>query len=148
MNGGASQPVLRPAFAHRLDRARTFRAWRVPETGRAIEIDTGNAATMDEAKNAALSSCALQHKETLLVHERDAARRTGVLNSYYIKQESRAQYRRDPLTGVSKAERRLYEELQFSVPVDAFEPTRPFDAFRDDAVGVDRTLLDARGGGR
>lgn len=132
---------------HQWTHATTFRVWRVAEGEGtpAIELDVAGALAFEDAINAAFSGpIVLLPKETVLVHCFDEGRRKGELRAYRVRQESRPSYRRDPVTGATSYERRLYPDLQFSLPVDAFEPTRAFDALRDDARGVDLTLVEQR----
>jgi hypothetical protein len=137
-----SAPVLKGAFAARLPHSRTFRAFRVPASGTAIPLDIGAPATLAEATDAAMLGNGFQPKETLFIHEVDDARRRGVLYTFAVKQLSRAIWVRDPATGVSRAERKIYPDPLCAVAMDSFEPTRRFDAFRDCPVGADLTLVE------
>ena len=119
-----------------LPRAHYFRAFNGQHP-----IPIGDADTLDDAVNKALIAGGLAHKGTLLVHEIDTGRQRGFLHAYTIRKSS-AQYRRNPQTGLSERYEPHYPDHLFSVPVDAFEPTRPFDAFLDDPVGIDRTLVE------
>lgn len=142
----AIQPI-RPivgAFAHKLTTTLIFRAYRL-SGDKARELDIGAPRDLAEAIANATAHF-LAHKDTLLIHETDEARRVGTLHSFTIRKKA-ATYVRDPLTGLSQRVEPLYADKLFSLPVDAFEPTRAFDAFRDDAVGVDRTLV-SQGTGR
>lgn len=134
---GAVQPLRIPA-----EHANRFRAWRVvPGNPLAYPLDIGAPVDLLEALNEAQLGSGLSHKDTLLIHERHAGKNRGVLRSYAIKQQSKANYRRDPATGIPRAERPLYPDLQFEVSVPEFEPERPFDALRDNAAGRDLTLV-------
>ena len=126
-------------------RTKAFRAWRVPHGAvrPAIPIDIGTPGDVTEALARAIDGTGLQHKDALLIHARDEARRAGVLRSYGIKQRSQPVWRKCEATGVMKAERPLYPELQFALPIYRFEPEAPFDAFNDDAVGVDRSIVES-----
>jgi hypothetical protein len=140
----SAEPVLRGAFAAKLPHSTVVRAWRVAEGEGtpAIELDVAGALTFVDAINAAFAGqIVLLPKETVLVHRFDEGRRKGELRAYRVRQESKPSYRRDPVTGATTCERRLYPELQFSLPVDAFEPTRGFDALRDCPVGADLHLV-------
>lgn len=124
------------------ERATRFRAWRVAESLVAHPLDIGAPIDLLEALNEAQLGSGLSHKDTLLIHERHAGKNRGVLRSYAIKQVSKPTYRRDPTTGVPKAERPLYPDLQFEVSVPEFEPERPFDALADNAAGRDLSLVE------
>lgn len=132
-----AQPI-RGAFAHKLPRATTYRAWRLSgETARELAI--GEPETLAEA----LAQATMEywvHKDTLLIHERDEARRKGTLHSYAIRKK-KAMWVANPCGGPAVRVEPLYPDPVFALPVDAFEPTRPFDALRDSASGVDRQLI-------
>ncbi|USA40250.1 hypothetical protein NCF86_03590 [Pelagerythrobacter marinus] len=133
---------LAPAVAYGA-RTTTFRAWRVPHDNLcpAIPLDIGEPADLTEALASAQDATGLQHKDALLIHARDEARRAGVLRSYAIKRKSQAIWRKCEVTGAPKPMRPLYADELFALPIYDFEPERPFDALRDDAVGVDRSMV-------
>ncbi|RIV79543.1 hypothetical protein [Pelagerythrobacter aerophilus] len=122
----------------------TFRAWRVPHGSLhpAIPLDIGAPGDITEALARAIDGTGLQHKDALLIHARDEARRAGVLRSYGIKQRSQAVWRKCEATGERRSVRPLYADELFALPIFDFEPERPFDALRDDAVGLDRTIVE------
>lgn len=135
----SAQPV-RGAFAHRLPHATVFRAWR--QSGEvARPLDIGQPADLAEALAAAKAHY-WAHKDRLFIHERDDARRTGTLHAFALRKK-KAVWVRNPLSGLSERIEPLDPDLLFSLPVDAFEPTRAFDALCDDPVGRDLTLVDA-----
>lgn len=120
--------------------AETFRAWRLPHgSSQAYPLDITGATELDEVEAAMVVG--LAHKDRVFVREYHAGRKAGKLHGYYVKQKART-YRRDPLTGLSEAYHPLEVERQFTLDADAFLPTAPFDALRDDAVGIDRTLVE------
>lgn len=121
------------------ERATTFRAWI---NNREIEGCTAlaEALTFEEAV-AAVEHWA-NHKDSLSVLRDDAGKRSKLLQVYAIKRESKNTWRRDPMTGLSEPYRKQYAALVYTMAVDAFEPTRPFDAFRDNAVGRDLSLVE------
>lgn len=135
---------LAPSAAYST-RTVTFRAWRVPHGSLhpALPLDIGTPGDITEALAKAIDGTGLQHKDGLLIHARDEARRAGVLRSYGIKQRSQPVWRKCEATGEPKSVRPLYADELFARPIFDFEPERPFDALRDDAVGVDRTLVEA-----
>lgn len=134
-------PATKGAFADRLPKATTFRAWRVGEAN-ALPLDIGEPTDLAEAVFAATSHF-LAHKDTLIVHEHDAARRKGTLHTFAIRKKA-ATWVRNPVSGLSERMEPLFADKLFAVPVDAFEPTRGFDAFRDNASGRDLSLVTVR----
>lgn len=122
------------------ERAVTFRAWR---DNREVVNCPGldDAQTFEEAINAVAPGS--PHKSAVSVLLDDAARGRRQLNVYQIKKSSKRGHWRAAYDGgrpVFEAE--MEGHLVMSIPVDAFEPTRLFDAFRDDPVGCDRTLVE------
>jgi hypothetical protein len=130
----ATSPI-RPAPYH-AERTVRFLAWRDNRPVNAPALQ--DALTFDQAIAACLPA---PHKARIAVLRIDDGRAEQHLHIYAVKQESKATWRRDPATGVPKAERRAYPELIFSAPVHSFQPVEPFDAFRDDAVGRDLSLV-------
>lgn len=126
----------------RLPRALTFRAWRIPASGQAIELDIGGPDTLEDALAEAQLGTGICHKETVLILEQDSGKRRAVQHAFAVKRKSQPIWRKCPDTGVSKPFHPLYLDELFSVEVDAFQPTRPFDAFRDNAAGRDLTLVE------
>lgn len=124
----------------------TWRAWRVCGADRALPIDLGECFTLTDAKNEAMLGGGLCHKDTLLIHRSHAGLGVGELHAFVVKQKTQPIYRKCETSGVTKPFKPLYLADLFALPVDDFEPTRPFDAFRDDAVGVDRSLVMVGGG--
>lgn len=126
-------------------RANTVQGWRIPAgSTQGYPLDRV-AENLADALNELAPRCF--HKDALALLEKRAGSRDAVLHIYTIKQESKATYVRNPATGVPEAVRRLYPDKVLSVAVDAFAPVLPFDALRDDVVGVDRGLV-SQGGGR
>lgn len=125
------------------ERTTTFRAW---VQDREIEGCTAlaEAETFEEAIDAVLPWAS--HKQNVSILRHDAARREKLLHVYTIKRESQRKWRTDPVTRVPVAYRKEYPVLIHTMAMDAFEPARPFDAFRDDAVGVDRSIVEVRHG--
>lgn len=123
--------------------AKTFRAWRlagdIAQPTKALPVEIGSPQTLDEAKAAVLS---VFHKDTLFIEERDAGRGEAFIHAFRVRQGTPV-YRRNPQTGLQERHKPLKPDHLFTLPVDVFEPTRPFDAFRDSASGVDRTLVQA-----
>jgi hypothetical protein len=135
VNGGLSQRarVFDAAIAH------SYTAWRQRDDGLAVKIADVAAASLQGAL--AELTHGLAFKDTLFVLERRADMRVPVLHSYRIRKGA-ATYQRNPQTGLSERVEPLKLDRLFSLPVDSFAPTRPFDAFLDDPVGVDATLIE------
>lgn len=114
-----------------------FGAYRQRGGGEALHF-LGTAETMPAVQAKAMH--ALQHKDTLLIHQNDPRTGNEWLHAFKVRQGA-AQCRRNEQTGLSERWHPLKLDALFSVPVDAFAPTRPFDAFADDPVGADRGLI-------
>ncbi len=121
--------------------ARQFDAYRQRNDGLGVSLGTVSAATLQGAL-ADLAGSGLAYKDTLFVVERHDGLRFHTLHAYRVR-KGQAVYVRNPQTGLSERSEPLKLDRLFSLPVDAFTPTRPFDAFRDDATGVDLTLVEA-----
>lgn len=126
--------------------ARQFFAYACPETKEgspfpkeARPLGQIEAETLAEARDAACVK-GIVHKETLMIHEVDAARDLQLLHAWRIRQGADV-WRKNPVSGVSDRYRPLKPDHLFTFLVDQFVPTRPFDALRDDASGIDRTLV-------
>lgn len=120
--------------------ARQFIAYRQGGNGEAREIGRTTAVTLTGAL-ANLTTAFLAHKDTLFVVERHDGLRKTVLHAYRIRKGT-ATWQRNPETGLSERVEPLKPDHLFSLPVDAFQPTRPFDAFLDNPTGVDLTLVE------
>lgn len=130
---------IRGAFADKLPHSIIFRAWRLSEGAPARELDIGTPADLADALTAAKGHY-FAHKDQLFIHEVDEARRRGTLHAYALRKR-RATYIRDA-AGNSVRVEPLDTDRLFALPVDAFEPTRGFDALRDCPVGRDLTLVE------
>lgn len=128
--------VVKPAFADKLPSAHTFTAYYQMGSGEALELGVWNS--LETAEQGAMPR--LQHKATLFIHERDGRHNKAVQHAYRVRQGQR-NYVKNPRTGIPEWVKPLKLDHLFSLPVDAFQPARPFDAFRDDPTGVDRTLV-------
>lgn len=118
----------------------SFKAWKVGTTGIAYPADL--VCDVETPEQAAAYAGA-QHKESVLVlHSNDALRpeQRHVLSVYVIR-KGKAEYRR--IDGQTVRVEPLKADLvtRFAVAED-FSPIRPFDAFRDNAVGRDLTLVE------
>lgn len=132
---------MTPAFAHRLPRAVTYRAWRLAgdliSQVKAVPLDLDDPDSLEEALGQ-LSS--YHHKDTVFVHEVDGVRRRATLHGYRVQQGA-AEWRKNAETGRPERQRPLKLHWLFSLPVDAFCPSAPFDALKESASGVDHTLI-------
>lgn len=134
MNAPASKAAfVRPMTA---ERALTFRAWRLADgskQGHPVAVEKAN--TLDEARTLAMTGdTVLNHKDRLFIREYHDGKRSGLLHGFYVKKK--AAIWRD-----GERMKPLVLEHQFSLDTDAFLPTRPFDAFTDEASGRDLTLV-------
>lgn len=135
--------VATPAFAHKLPRVKYFRAWNLAGGLKSvIEARPVEVSADDLADACAQASEGARHKDSLFVQEVDEARKVNIVHVYRVRQ-GQAVWRKNPQTGLSERQHPLKAEHQFSLPVAAFEPAAPFDAFRDDPTGVDRTMVEA-----
>jgi hypothetical protein len=117
-------------------------AWRTAHgSTQAYPLET-SATHLQDAVNDLAPRC--NHKDTLAIFVRHA-RTGGILRLYSIKQESRASYVRNPVTGLTDSFNRLYPVEAAAIRMNAFEPARPFDALTDHPVLTDATLVDAQG---
>lgn len=135
-----SAPATRGAFTHKLPRAVTFRAWKLGTTDQAHPVEI-EADTLDDALAAALADGCLNHKDRLFILHSDEGRGRAWLHCWSIKRKSTPRYVRGP-DMTSRPVYDLYAADPFVMAVDAFAPTRPFDALRDDPCGVDLTLVE------
>jgi hypothetical protein len=120
--------------------ARQFIAYRQRDDGLAVDMGTVTAASLQGAL-ANLAQSGLAYKDTLFVRERHDGLRFSTLHAYRVRKGA-AVYQRNPQTGLSERVEPLKLDRLFSLPVDSFTPTRPFDALRDDAVGHDFGLIE------
>ena len=136
---GRLPELPRGAFAHRLPRAVTFRAWR---ENRPVNCPALTAAqSFEEAIAAVLPGS--QHKSVVSVLRIDTGRNEQEVRFYRLKQSTKHGYWRDATDGGRKVfVGNLEPELLHALPVLAFEPARPFDALRDGASGRDLTLVE------
>ena len=117
-----------------------FKAWKVGSSGTAYPVSLPDCVeTADEAATMANA----QHKESVLVlHSNDALRpeKRHVLSVYVIR-KGKAEYRR--IDGQTVRVEPLKADLVTRFAVAAgFAPIRPFDAFCDNPVGLDLTLVE------
>lgn len=130
------------AATESLSRAVTFTAFRVPHgSTQSYPLEIPACMSLAGALNAALP--ATMHRDTLLIRQEDSGRGGNTLHAWQIKRKSQPRYVRGA-DGLSHPVHELYAAEMFSVAVERFEPVAPFDALRDDACGVDRSLVEAR----
>ena len=123
--------------------AHQFIAYRQRGGGASVHLGTSSAGSLDEAL-AELTQSGLDYKDILIVHERHDGRGVNIQHAYRIRQGA-AVWMRNPQTGLSERVKPLKPDHLFSLPVYAFHPKLMFDAFRDDAVGVERGLIEGSG---
>lgn len=124
------------------ERATTFRAWRVLSTGHCQPLGEIDADTAEDASWCSMPT--LQRGAQFMVEEHDAAHRTRIVRHYQVKHRANTQRRFDTTTMRMIDVGKEYPALLVEYRVDEFKPTRPFDALRDCAVGIDRGLVDRR----
>lgn len=125
-----------------LQRVVTFKAWRLRER-ESYPAKLLSPASFDEARDQALALTGWNAKDTMAVLREDAGRNKRTLRLYQIKRSTKRYSYRAATDGgrpvrVGALEATLISEAQ----VHAFEPVEPFDAFRDDPVGRDLTLVE------
>lgn len=98
----------------------TYLAWRVGADSFCTPIDVSEATRLTQAVDLAAPRCA--HKDALIIQETHAKTSKWFLHHYLIKQESKAQYRRNPVTGMPEHTRRQYADRLFSIAVHTFDP--------------------------
>ena len=117
--------------------AHTFQVWRQGTLGTEAQ-ELGTAYSLDDAER--LSMTFLQHKDTLYILESHTGTGVQLLHTYRVRKGA-AKYVRNPVSGLPERTEPMKLDKLGALPVAAFEPVRPFDALRDDPVGVDRTLV-------
>ena len=119
-------------------RAVTFKAWCGNRPMRGLE----GALEFADALNGCLSANSVPHKSVLTILREDAGRREKELRFYQIKQSTKRGTWRDAYDGGRKVfVGNLEPHLLHALAVREFEPVEAFDAFRDDPVGIDRSLV-------
>ena len=124
--------------------AEQWSAWRLGER-ESIPLDIGQPETLAGALMAAMGGVrhageivAIQHSHTGL--------RKHTLWQFKVSRSTKVGTWRDSTNGgrrvfVGRLEPKLISQVAMAA---AFQPIEPFDAFRDDAVGVDRGLVEVR----
>lgn len=92
--------------------------------GRPVEI--GQQDSAEDAINAALLHGAFNQKDVLALLVTDRVSGDQTVRFYAIKRQSRAEYRRDPVTGEPARLNPLYPSELFALRVDAFAPVEPW----------------------
>src|SRR5690606_19273755 len=124
--------------------AETWTAWRLGER-ESIPIDVGQPATLDDALIAAMGRVT-QAGEIVAVQHSHTGRGKHTLWQFKVKRSTKVGTWRDSENGgrrvfVGRLEPKLICQTAMAAP---FAPVEPFDAFRDDAVGRDLTLVEER----
>lgn len=125
--------------------AESWQAWRLGER-ESLPIPLHAPATLNEAMAQALSATGWNAGDTLAVQYSHAGLRKFTLWQFTIRRSTRNGTWRAATDGgrrvfVGNLEPKLICETALA---SAFAPVLRFDAFRDDAVGRDLTLVDAR----
>jgi hypothetical protein len=124
-------------------RAETWTAWRLGER-ESLPIDLGQPETLDDALMAAMGRVT-DSGQVIAIQRSHAGRRQHTLWQFRVTRSGRKGTWRPAYDGgrpvfVGKLEPKLLCKTALAAP---FEPVRPFDAFRDDPVGVDRSVVEA-----
>lgn len=124
--------------------AEQWTAWRLGER-ESIPLDVGHPETLDDALAAAMGRVT-QAGEIVAVQHSHTGLRKHTLWQFAVKRSTKKGFWRDSTNGgrrvfVGKLEPKLLSEVALAAP---FQPVEPFDAFRDDPVGVDRALVEQR----
>jgi hypothetical protein len=122
--------------------AEQWNAWRLGE--RESDAATLDApATLDDAVRQALTSLCLHRGDTLAVLYTHAGRNKRTLWLYAIKQSTKRYHWRAATDGGRQVKVYALEPVLIcETAMASFEPVLRFDAFRDDAVGRDLTLVE------
>jgi hypothetical protein len=138
----APETLRRFAAAVTTLRAETWSAWRLGER-ESLPIDLGAAETLDEALLAAMGRVTDSGQIVAIQHSH-AGRRQHTLWQFRVTRSTKKGTWRAATDGgrpvfVGKLEAKLLCKTALAAP---FEPVEPFDAFRDDPVGRDLTLIE------
>jgi hypothetical protein len=125
-------------------RAETWSAWRLGER-ESLPIDLGQPETLDDALLAAMGRVTDSGQIVAIQHSH-AGRRQHTLWQFRVTRSTKKGTWRAATDGgrpvfVGKLEAKLLCEVALAAP---FAPVEPFDAFRDDPVGVDRDVVEVR----
>jgi hypothetical protein len=125
-------------------RAETWTAWRLGER-ESLPIDLGQPETLDDALLAAMGRVTDSGQIVAIQHSH-AGRRQHTLWQFRVTRSTKKGTWRPAYDGgrpvfVGKLEPKLLCEVAMAAP---FAPVEPFDAFRDDPVGVDRSVVEVR----
>jgi hypothetical protein len=123
-----------------------WQAWRLGER-ESYALDLGTPETLDDAVMAALGQ-ALDAGHIIAIQHSHAGQGSHTLWQFKTTRSKHKGIWRDALDGgrrvfVGKLEAKLLVgPVALAAP---FEPTRPFDAFRDDPVGRDVRIVEGEG---
>ena len=139
-----SAPAVRNDFAQKLRplNAEQWSAWRLGER-ESDPVPPIGPDTLDDAVRQALHKLAVQPGDILAVQYTHAGLRKHTLWQFAVKRSTK-RYRWRPATDggkpvkVHELEPKLIAQTALAAPL---APVERFDAFRDDAVGRDLTLV-------
>lgn len=135
---GAFAPHVAPLNAE------SWQAWRLGER-ESNEFALSSPLSLDDAVTQALATNKLHPGDTLAVLYHHAGRGKRTLWLYSVKKSTKRYTWREAYDGGKPVKvHALDAKLVCETAVRSFEPVPRFDAFRDDAVGVDRSLVEAR----
>lgn len=123
------------------ERSVSFRAWRILSTGHCQPLGEIRADSAEDACWRSLPT--LQRGVQFFVEEHDAARGMTTVRLYQVKHKANPSRRFNTATQRMEDVGKEYAALVSQWLSDAFDPRRPFDAFRDRASGGDPQLITA-----
>lgn len=144
MNADQATLAQFAAAVESLQPVETWQAWKLGER-ESLPIDL-DAATLDEAVSQALSATSWHSGDILAVQHSHAGTGKFTLWQFAVKKSTRNGHWREALDGgrpvfVGRMEPKLLCQTALAV---SFAPVEPFDAFRDDPVGIDRALVEQK----
>lgn len=128
-----------------LRRAESWQAWNLHQD-QSDAIPLTPCEAIGDAVTQALERGGWQSGDTLAVQHSHAGTRSHTLWQFRVTRSTRKGFWRAATDGgrpvfVGKMEAKLFAQVSLAA---AFEPVLRFDALRDDAVGVDRSLVVVR----
>lgn len=125
-------------------RAESWQAWKLGE--RESYPITPICDTLDQATQQALRALCWQPGDTLAIQHSHAGRNIHTLWLFTVKQSTKVGIWRESTNGGRKVfvGKLLAKPICQTALAEPFAPVRPFDAFRDDPVGRDLTLVEQR----
>jgi hypothetical protein len=130
--------AIRP-IPMQVTRAVTFKAWRLQADGLMPQVAQPVCDTMDAA--AALMADVSDRGSQFAIAMTDPASNRQTVRFIVIKKRAAGGRRWSHAVGGFVEDGSTYAHTLVEFQAVAFDPARPFDAFLDDASGLDRTLV-------